>query len=75
MYMNGSGVGKDTARAEKWFKRAAEQGVTNAQLNLGLMFQYGLGGSIDKVKARQWLKKAADAGNVRAQNELAKLGH
>src|SRR3546814_8384958 len=35
MYENGRGVPMDLAEAEKWYGRAAEQGYSGAQYNLG----------------------------------------
>jgi TPR repeat protein len=37
MYANGDGVPQDFAEAAKWFRKAADQGDTEAQSNLKLL--------------------------------------
>ena len=41
MYANGLGVPQDDAEAVRWYRRAADQGMANAQAALG--FRYGIG--------------------------------
>ncbi len=41
MYFNGDGLPQDYAEAVRWFRRAAEQGFTEAQYNLGQMYNNG----------------------------------
>jgi TPR repeat protein len=57
--------------AVRWYKLAAEQGYTDAQFNLGVIFSNGQGVAQDYVEAARWYKLAAAQGNVRAQNNLA----
>ena len=54
-------------KAVKWFRRAAEQGYTSAQNNLGVMYDEGTGVPEDDVEAYAWFNIAAAQGN-----ELAK---
>lgn len=54
--------------AEKWFRKAAEQGHAGAQNNLGLMYRNNKG---DLVEAMKWLRLAADQGHAGAQCNLA----
>ena len=43
MYENGQGVPQDYAEAVKWYREAADQDDTDAQFNLGLMYENGDG--------------------------------
>ena len=43
MYDNGEGVPKDDREAVRWSRMAAEQGLAEAQSNLGLMYDSGDG--------------------------------
>ena len=54
MYAFGKGVPEDDKQAVKWFRLAAEQGVANAQYNLGVMYERGDGVPEDKVLAYMW---------------------
>ena len=55
MYLNGRGVGLDTAEAAKWIRMAAEQGEPWAQYDLGNMYLSGLGVPPDYVQAYFWM--------------------
>ena len=48
------GVLKDEAEAVRWFRLAAEQGVADAQNNLGAMYATGKGVLKDSVLARRF---------------------
>ena len=50
----------------KWFRKAAEQGDTEAQNNLGAMYAQGQSVARDLVRAYAWFNLAATAGNQRA---------
>jgi TPR repeat protein len=54
-------------------KRAAEQGIVEAQNRLGHNYSIGNGVPIDKVKAVVWYRKAAHQGLAKAQFNLAKM--
>jgi TPR repeat protein len=43
MYDNGEGVPKDEKQAVAWYKKAADQGYAQAQLNIGSMYDNGEG--------------------------------
>ncbi|WP_415668886.1 tetratricopeptide repeat protein, partial [Vibrio rarus] len=43
MYNTGEGVLQDYKLAVKWYTKAAEQGVAEAQYNLALMYYNGQG--------------------------------
>lgn len=55
--------------AKKWYTRAAEQGLTSAQLDLGRRYANGAGIGKDLVRAYMWLNLAASAGDVSISKE------
>lgn len=66
-YKLGRGVTQDTAAAQSWYLKAAQQGHEQAQANLGLiLFQNG-----DRQGSIPWIRKAAERGEPRAQYVLA----
>ena len=74
-YLNGTnGVKKNYKEAVKWYRLAAEQGVAEAQFNLGVCYYFGEGVAKNKATAIRWWKKAAAQGNSDAQDNLRKLG-
>ena len=70
MYENGQGVPQNNAEAVKWYRLAADQGLAQAQFNLGVMYDDGRGVPQDDVQAVQWYRLAADQGHARAQLNL-----
>lgn len=66
----GSKVTIDTTNEVELFRKAAEQGDANAQLNLGCMYADGNGVPKEVPKAVEWWKKAAAQGNKYAQFNL-----
>jgi len=56
--------------AFKWFEKAALDGNSKAQYNLGYFYTGGLGVDRDLKKSLQWYEKAATAGNIDAQLNL-----
>ena len=68
---NGGGpVQQDAAGAAKWYQRAADQGLSAAQNNLGLMYAQGRGVPRDVARAaRLWLA-AAEKDHTIAQFNL-----
>ena len=65
-----SGVA-DYEEAARWFKKAADQGLPEAQYQLGKCYEEGKGVSEDEVEAVKWYQKAAEHGLGEAKNELA----
>ena len=63
-------VPRDRAEALKWYRRAAEQGVAEAQFNLGNLYCTGQGVPQDLAEARKWYLKAAEQGDAEAQYNL-----
>ena len=64
------GVAKDEAEAVKWFRKAAEQNVADAQYNLGVCYANGQGVTEDDAEAVKWFRKAAEQNLADAQYNL-----
>jgi len=63
----------DYATAFKEWQPLAEQGEADAQVNLGLLYDFGKGVPQDYGQARDWYLKAADQGFADAQFNLGLL--
>jgi TPR repeat protein len=63
------------AEAVKWFRKAAEQGQSEAQYNLGWCYYDGLGVEQSYSEAVKWVRKAAEQGHTYAQNSLGFYYH
>ncbi|MBN2318177.1 MAG: TonB family protein [Acidobacteria bacterium] len=70
MYLKGNGVPQDYKEAEKWFRKAAKKGISEAQANLGIMYLQGIGVTQDYKEAEKWFRKAAKKGISKAQANL-----
>src|SRR3989440_469855 len=64
------GVAKDEAEAVKWFRKAAEQNVADAQFSLGVCYANGQGVPEDDAEAVKWFRKAAEQNLADAQYNL-----
>src|SRR6266542_2885621 len=64
------GVAKDKAEAVKWFRKAAEQNVADAQFSLGACYANGQGVTEDDAEAVKWFRKAAEQNLADAQYNL-----
>ena len=63
MYMQEQGgLPLDYAEAPKWYRKAAEQGSTMAQDNMGVFHVWGYGVPQDNVEAYAWFNIAAGQG-------------
>ena len=62
---------QDYAEAAKWYRRAAEAGLAEAQNDLGMMYYIGQGVLQDYATAVTWYHRAAEAGVAEAQHNLA----
>ena len=67
MYAKGTSVAQDDAKA---VKLAAEQGLSEAQFNIGNEYANGTGVPQDDAEAVRWYRLAADQGNASAQYNL-----
>jgi hypothetical protein len=72
-YLRGTIVGKSETVSSQWFKRAAEQGQTAAQVMLGRALVKGAGLEMDQQAAYVWFSQAKRGGNSVVQNDLAQL--
>src|SRR5260370_14225098 len=70
MFQNGVGVPTDYAKAMYWFDKAAAQGKSDEENQLGWMYEYGQGVEVDDAKALTWYGLAADQGNRHGINNL-----
>ena len=60
----------DRPLAVKWYRKAAEQGDSDAQCNLGACYYEGNGVGRNKTLAVKWYRKAAEQGDIDAQYNL-----
>jgi uncharacterized protein len=62
MYGSGEGVTKDAVQAAVLYRKAAEQGLADGQMGLGLAYATGDGVPKDLVMAYMWTNLAAAQG-------------
>ena len=62
-------LGNYAVALREWWP-LAEQGVAEAQSNLGHMYKLGLGVPQDYAAAVVWYRRASDQGNVKAQHNV-----
>ena len=72
-YQYGKDVAQNDKQAFVWYKAAADQGLSPAQLNVGRMLAEGIGTKKDEILARQYFEKAASRGDNRASFNLAMM--
>ncbi|MBO4411353.1 MAG: SEL1-like repeat protein [Lachnospiraceae bacterium] len=77
LYLDGNGVDKSAAEAEKWFRKAAaglrrsaQKGNPREQTFLGMCYLNGWGIEKNEKKGVDWLRKAAEGGYAPAQFDL-----
>lgn len=56
--------------ALNWYKKAAENGYSDAQSELGFMYLNGEGVTVNKPEAVKWLRKAGENGDALAQQAV-----
>jgi TPR repeat protein len=64
---------KDTPRAARWYKRAADQGYAKAQYNLGVLYSQGDGVAKDRGVTAKLYQAAAIQNLIEAQYDLAAM--
>ena len=69
-YLHGKGGPQGYEQAVMLLRKAAEQGNSDAQSDLGFLYDEGWGVTQDHALAVKWYRKAADQGNVYAQITL-----
>ena len=72
-YLYGDGVEQSDAEAARFLRKAAEQGLAEAQYNLGLMYSNGVGVDQDYEEAMKWYRLAAEQGLAPAQGAAEAL--
>jgi Sel1 repeat len=72
MYLKGVGVPKDDLEASSWIHKAAEQGQSRAQFNLGMMYDRGVGVVKDDAQAFDWMCRAAQQGDLAGQFNIGR---
>jgi TPR repeat protein len=70
-YKNGSGVPTDDRMSAHWLGKAAEAGITNAELEYGIALYLGQGVQKDEARGFTMIRRAAEKGNPIAQNRMA----
>ena len=73
MYEVGKGVKRNVQEAARWYRLAANDGLTDAQCELAWMHENGVGVAKDLVEAAMWYRKAAEQGNAGAQSQMGKM--
>jgi len=79
-YVAGNGAPRDPRQlaadykqAAAWYRKAAEQGNTVAQIHLADFYRDGRGVARDMAQAAAWYRKAAEVGDAGAQGTLGLL--
>lgn len=67
------GVSKNTSEAKKWLLKAAENGDSEAQMNLAHCYEMGVAFPLDLNLALEWYAKAAAQGNRKAGQKLDEM--
>jgi hypothetical protein len=62
---------RDQKKHVEWAQKAADLGLPEAQLNLGVAYSYGIGVPKDNKKALEWFHKAASQGSEEAMVNIA----
>ena len=71
-YTDGVAVPQDSAEAEKWFRKAADQGNALGQVGLGVCYRGGEGVARDPAEAVERFRQAAAQGHALGQYWLGK---
>lgn len=71
-YRGAEGVKQDYAESVYWLHKSAEQGLVEAQVDLGYCYVEGIGVNQDYTEAAKWLRKAAELGWNSAQYFLGR---
>ena len=70
----GDGLTRNYQEAEKWVRKAADQGLAAAQNAIGAFYLNGHGVEKDPEEALKWLRAAAAQGHAQAIDNLRILG-
>lgn len=61
---------EDSAEVVEWYRIGAEEGISIAQFNLGVMYANGQGVPENDAEAVKWFRLAAEQGDALAQDNL-----
>ena len=64
---------QDFAKAAEWYRKAADQGIVEAEYNLGVLYSNGQGVPKDQTEATHWFLKAVQQGDNNAANSLGDI--
>lgn len=70
-YLVGRGVPRDAGLSAYWYRKAADQGDSGAQNQLGFLYSAGLGVGADQEQAVKWFARAMAGGSPTAKLNLA----
>ena len=70
MYYFGKGTEQNYTKSFEYFQLAAQQGNSDAQFSLGLMYEDGKGTEQNYTEAYKYYKLAAEQGHSGAQHNL-----
>jgi TPR repeat protein len=73
MYANGEGLAVDEVHAVELWRKAAEQGHSEAQFRIAMAYLNGEGVESDPAQAAQWLKRLAAAGDADSRAILLQM--
>lgn len=69
-YLGSNGVEQSYSKAAYWWEKAAEQGDSYAQYNIGVCYNEGEGVEQSYSKAAYWYERAAEQGHSNAQYNI-----
>lgn len=61
---------RNHAEAMRWYRKAADAGHVQAQVQVGNMYAEGEGVAQDYAQALRWFRMAAEKGNAEAENDV-----
>ena len=73
MYENGYNVPQDYSEALKWYRLAADQGLAEAQFNLGQVYADGHGVLQDYIQAHMWFNIACANGLLSSESDRDRI--
>ncbi|MDR1828983.1 MAG: sel1 repeat family protein [Methylobacteriaceae bacterium] len=71
MYFRGDQISRNPDEAVNWYRKAAEQGLADAQYTLGLSYLTGV--HRDATEAVKWLTAASEQGHTSALTRLGRM--
>jgi localization factor PodJL len=72
-YAEGDGTAKNPQEAGRWFLKAAQLGLPDAQFDLAILYERGLGVPQNLTDAYRWYVIAAKAGDKESKDRVDAL--